>query len=111
MFPSLDIEDILGYPNQFSLGWGNNYPKFDGDPSLAITHVVNFLKLFSNIDVTHQDVLIRLFFLSLETRQTDWDRHTLNAKSISSLQSSLRNSSKYGSQGHKDMKTFSTISR
>jgi hypothetical protein len=85
MFPSLDIEDVLGYPNHFSPGWGNNCPKFDGDLSLAITHVVNFLKYVSEIDVTHQDVLIRLFFLSLETRQKDWVKHTLNPKSISSL--------------------------
>jgi hypothetical protein len=60
--PSLDIEDVLGYPNHFSLGWGNNYPKLDGDSSLDITHIVNFLKYVSEIDVTHQDVLIRLFF-------------------------------------------------
>jgi hypothetical protein len=36
MFPSLDIENILGYPNYFSLRWGNNCPTFYGDPS--VTH-------------------------------------------------------------------------
>jgi hypothetical protein len=71
MFPSLNIEDILGYPNHFSSGWGSNCLKFDGDPSLNITYVVNFLKYISKIDVTHQDVLIRLFLLSLETRKKD----------------------------------------
>jgi hypothetical protein len=35
--------------------------------------------------VTHQDVLIRLFFLSMETRKKEWVKHTLNPKSISSL--------------------------
>jgi hypothetical protein len=71
MFPSLDIKDILRYPNHFSPYWGNNCPKFDGDPSLAITHVVNFLKYVLDIDVTHKDVLMILFILSLETRQKD----------------------------------------
>jgi hypothetical protein len=46
---------------------------------------VNFLKYVSEINVTHQDVLIRLFLLSLETRQKNWVKHTLNPKSISSL--------------------------
>jgi hypothetical protein len=89
MFPSLDIEDVSGYPNHFSPGWGNNYPKFDEDPSLAITHVVNLLRYVSEIDVTHQDVLIRLFFLSLETKRKGWVKHTLNPKSISSLTISI----------------------
>jgi hypothetical protein len=56
MFPFVDIQDILGYPNHFCPGWGNKCPKFDGDPSLAITHVVNFLKDVSETNVTHQDV-------------------------------------------------------
>jgi hypothetical protein len=85
MFPSLDIEVIMGYPNHFSLGWGSNCLKFDGDLSLTITYVVSFLKYVSNIDVTHQDVLIRLFLLSVETRKKGWAKHTLNPKSISSL--------------------------
>jgi hypothetical protein len=85
MFPSMDIEDIMGYSNQFSLRWGSNCLKFDRDMSLTITYVVNLLKYVSKIDVTQQDVLIRLFLLSLETRKKDWAKHTLNPKSISSL--------------------------
>jgi hypothetical protein len=53
MFPSLDIDDIPGYPNHFSPIWEKNCPKFDGNSSLAITYVVNFLKYFLEIDVTH----------------------------------------------------------
>jgi hypothetical protein len=64
---------------------GENCAKFDVDPSFPIIHVMNFLKYVSEIDVTHQDVLIRLFFLSLETRQTDRVENTLKPKSISSL--------------------------
>jgi hypothetical protein len=72
MFPSLDIKDVPRYPNHFSPDWGDNCPKFDGDPSLAIAHVVKVLKYVSEINVTHQDVLIRLFLLSLGTRQKNW---------------------------------------
>jgi hypothetical protein len=85
IFPSLDIKNFLGYPNHFSLDWGGNCPKFDGSPSLVVTHVVKFLKYVSNIDMMHQDVIIRLFFLSLETRQKNWAKCTLNPKRKSSL--------------------------
>jgi hypothetical protein len=40
MFPTLDIQDIPGYPNLFPLDWVNNCPKFDENPSLVIPHVV-----------------------------------------------------------------------
>jgi hypothetical protein len=69
MFPSIVIKNIVGYPNHFSPDWGNNCPKFDGDLSLAITHVVKFLKYTSEINVIHEDRLIWFFFLSLEVRQ------------------------------------------
>jgi hypothetical protein len=85
MFPSLAIKNVFGYPNHFSPDLGDNCPKFDGSPSLVVTHVVNFLKYVSEINVTYQDVLIRLLLLSLETRQKNWVKHTLNPKSISSL--------------------------
>jgi hypothetical protein len=52
---------------------------------LAITHVVNLLKYVAESNVTHQDVLIRFFLLSMETRQNNWVNHTLNPKSIYSL--------------------------
>jgi hypothetical protein len=35
--------------------------------------------------VTQQGVLIRLYLVSLETRQNNWVKHTLYPKSISSL--------------------------
>jgi hypothetical protein len=85
MFPSLDIEHVMGYPNHVFTGWGNNCPKFDAYLSLDIAHVVNLLRYVSEIDVAHQDVLIRLFFLSLKERKKDWFKDTLNPKSIFSL--------------------------
>jgi hypothetical protein len=44
VFPSLDIKDVFGYPNHFSLDLGDNCPKFDGDTKFSITHVVKFLE-------------------------------------------------------------------
>jgi hypothetical protein len=109
MFPSLDIKNVSGYPNHFSLDWGDNCPKFDGDPSLAITHVVKFLKYTSEINVIHEDVLIRFFLLSLEARQKNWVKHSLSPKSISSLTFSLKNFSSIGAQDLKGMKIFFMI--
>jgi hypothetical protein len=51
MFSSLDIKNVLGYPNHFSLDWGDNCLKFDGDPSLVVTHVVKLLKYDLDINV------------------------------------------------------------
>jgi hypothetical protein len=85
MFPSLDINNVPGYPNHFSSDWGNDCPKLDGDLSSAITHVVKFLKYTSKINVIHKDVLIRLFLISLEARQKNWVKHSCSPKSISSL--------------------------
>ena len=65
IFPSIDIKKFLEYPNHFSPNWGGNCLKFDGSPSSVVTHVVNFLKYVSKINVTCQDVLIRLFFFYL----------------------------------------------
>jgi hypothetical protein len=47
MFPSLDSKNVPGYPNHFSLNWGDNCPEIDGNPSSTITHVVKFLKYTS----------------------------------------------------------------
>jgi hypothetical protein len=109
MFPSLDIKNVLGYPNQFSPDWGDNCPKFDGDLSSVITHVVKFLKYTSDINVIHEDVLIRLFLLSLEARQKNWVKHSCNPKSISSLAVFIEEFLKCGAWDFKGMKTLFKI--
>jgi hypothetical protein len=86
----LILRIFLGYPNHFSPNWLDNCPKFDGDPSSAITHVVKFLKYTSEINVIHEDVLIRLFLSKiwhghLEARQKNWVKHSCSPKSISSI--------------------------
>jgi hypothetical protein len=67
------------------LDWLDDYPKFDGNLSLAIDHVVKFLKYTFEINVIHEDLLIRFFLISLEGRQKNWVKHSLGPKSISSL--------------------------
>jgi hypothetical protein len=86
IFPSLDIHDIPRHLNHFSHGWVINFQNFDRDTSSAIAHVVNLLKYVSKMNATHRDVLIRLFLISLETRQSYWVEHILHPKSISSLE-------------------------
>jgi hypothetical protein len=75
---------------------GKKLSKFDGNPSLAIPHVVNFLKYVSEIKVTHQVVLIELFLLSLGTKQREWVKHILSPRRVSYVKSSLKISSECG---------------
>jgi hypothetical protein len=86
-FPDLDI---LGYPNTFPLGLVDNCPKFDGNPSLASPHAMKFLDYVLETKVRHQDVLIRLFLLSLGIEQREWVKHILSPKSITSLNIFIR---------------------
>jgi hypothetical protein len=86
-FPALDIS---GYPNPFPLGLVDNCPKFDGNPSLASPHVTKFLDYFLETKVRHQDLLIRLFLLSLGTEQREWLKNILIPKSITSLKIFIR---------------------
>jgi hypothetical protein len=71
VYPSLDVQNIPGYPNLFPAGWRENCPKFDGDPTLAVTHVVNYMRYASSINVMHEDVLMNFFciFSGLESKE------------------------------------------
>jgi hypothetical protein len=75
---SLDIQIIA------PLEWRESFPKFNGDPTLAVTHVVNYMKYASSLDVLHEDVLMKIFVSSLESSQRNWLAHSCNPKSIPS---------------------------
>jgi hypothetical protein len=45
MFPSLDIQDIPGYPNHFFRGWVNNCQNFDERPILDYLSCCEFLEV------------------------------------------------------------------
>jgi hypothetical protein len=58
MYPSFDVQSVPGYSNHFSPDWRESFPKFDGDPSLGISHVMEYMKYASRLNVRHEDVLI-----------------------------------------------------
>jgi hypothetical protein len=47
IYKAIDVKSVPGYPNHYSLDWLDDCPKFDGDHSLAISHIVKFLKYIS----------------------------------------------------------------
>jgi hypothetical protein len=69
VYPSIDVQNIPGYPNHCSTEWRESFPKFNGDPTLAVTHVVNYMKYASSLNVLHEDVLMKIFVSSLESSQ------------------------------------------
>jgi hypothetical protein len=84
-FATLDVKGILSYPNHYSPKWLEYLPIYDGDASLAIPHIVNFLRYISDINVSHEDVMVRLFIYSFEMEQRDWVRYYGGPKSITSM--------------------------
>jgi hypothetical protein len=83
-YPSFDVQDIPRYPNHCSSEWRESCPKFDGDPTLAITHVMNYMKYALSLNVLHEDVLMKIFLSSLESSQKYWFAHSCDPKSIPS---------------------------
>jgi hypothetical protein len=70
-YKALDIEDVYWYSNKFLMDCLESIPKFDGDPSLALAHIVMFNQLILDFDCDQDDVIIRLFLFSLEENQRD----------------------------------------
>lgn len=66
LYPFLDIENILGYPNKPPPKYDKKLPKFDGDPLAVVPHVLAFMRHISKFEERHEDAMIRLFLLSLE---------------------------------------------
>jgi hypothetical protein len=85
VYKALDVEFVYWYPNKCPLGWWEDFLNFDGDPSSAIVHVVIFSKYTFEMDVIHDNVLVRLFILSLDVKQRDWVRHYCIPKRIPSM--------------------------
>jgi hypothetical protein len=71
VYPSIDVWNILIYLNHFPTGWREGFPKFNGDSSLTVTHVVNYMKYASSLNVLHEDVLMKFFVSSLESSQKE----------------------------------------
>ena len=59
-----------------------NSPRLGG---LPITHIVEFLKYISEIELEGEDVLVKLFILSLPSFLQDWIKGCCKDKVISSF--------------------------
>jgi hypothetical protein len=84
VYNSLDVQNFPYYPNLCPTKWRENFPKSDGDPSLAVTHVANYMKYVSSLDVLHEDELMKNCVSSLESSQNYWLAHLCDLKSIPS---------------------------
>jgi hypothetical protein len=84
-FSTLDVKGIPGYSNLYSPNWLDCLPRYDGNPSLAIPHIENFLRYVSEINVTLANVMMRLFVSSLGMEKRDWIKHCGGPKSITSI--------------------------
>jgi hypothetical protein len=73
----------VGYPHEILTKWRKNLSKFDGIESHAIQHIVSFLEYVLKVDVTHEDILIKLFVFSLEIKERIWVSYCSGPKRIS----------------------------
>jgi hypothetical protein len=65
VYPYIDVQNIHGYPNHFSTEWRESCSKFNGDRSLAVIHVVKYMKYASILNVLHEYVLMKFFRVAL----------------------------------------------
>lgn len=84
-FVIVDLKGVHGYPNHYSPNWLDDLHRYDGDPSLAIPHIENFLRNISKINVTHEDVMMKIFVYSFGMEQCNWVKHYGGPKSITSM--------------------------
>jgi hypothetical protein len=82
VYPTIDFESFQGYPHYLDIKRLNNSPRFGG---LPITHIVVFLKYISEIEFKGEDVLVKLFILSLSSFFQDWIKGCCKDKGISSF--------------------------
>jgi hypothetical protein len=83
-YKALDVQSVYWYPNKCPMKQLIHVPKFDGDPSSVVAHVVEFVEFIIHYNIEQEDVIVWLFLLSLEERKRDWIRHSCSPKSISS---------------------------
>jgi hypothetical protein len=81
VYPTIDFKIFQGYPHYFVSKWLSNSPTFEG---LPITHIVEFLKYISGIELEGEDVLVKLFILLLPFFLQDWFKGCCEDKGISS---------------------------
>jgi hypothetical protein len=82
VYLTIDFESFQGYPHYIDIKCLNNSPRFRG---LSITHIVEFFKHISEIKFEGEDVLVKLFILSLPSFLQGWIKGCCEDKSISSF--------------------------
>jgi hypothetical protein len=86
-FAPLNFSAIDGYPHLVPQidEWKDLLPRFyEGDDDNPFEHVHEFHALMQQLDIHHEDILMKMFMYSLEGDARQWYR-TLPASSISSL--------------------------
>lgn len=94
IFPAMDVKEVPGYLNPWDTNCRKNNPKFNGDPSSVVDHVVKFLKNTSKINMVHEDALMSLFINSLREDWRDWLKQC-KPKSIPSVRILIEEFLKY----------------
>jgi hypothetical protein len=79
-YPSIDFENIPGYPHEFSI-WGD-HPMFEG---YVVIHIVEFLEYLWETKPQHEDIRIKLFIYCLPLEVQNWVKDCCKPKGISSL--------------------------
>ena len=79
---TIDFKIFQGYSHYFDAKCLNNSPIFGG---LPITHIVEFLKYISEIELEGEDFLVKLFILSLPSFFQDWFKGCCEDRGISSF--------------------------
>ena len=82
MYSAIDLKKIQRYPHFFDAKWLKNSPRFRG---LPITHIVEFLEYVSEIELGGEDVMVKLFILSLPSFLQDWFKSCCEDRGISSF--------------------------
>ena len=82
MYPTIDFKSFQGYPKYFDTKWSSNSPRFGG---LPITHIVEFLKYISEIELKREDDMVKLSILSLPSFLQDWFKSCCEGRGISSF--------------------------
>jgi hypothetical protein len=69
VYLTIDFKIFQGYPHYFDIKWLKNSPRFGGIPIIHIAEILNYI---SEIELGGENVLGKLFILSLPSFLQDW---------------------------------------
>jgi hypothetical protein len=74
-FAPFDFSGILGFPNVVPTmhEWGDYLPRFRGDDhDHPAQHLIDLHQYMDQLDIHHEDVLLKMFMYSLEGEARQW---------------------------------------